>query len=299
MKNKIVAFLVLICCTLVPLISCDTTPDDMYVSYLASYTTDLMFSRIPLEEQFWTSDYFEKSHMKDRTITVMGEQISGEYTHSTITRGSPYASDYYMTKDRRRFVLCEKNNTVTAVEFFSDSEEQEKCYMLPEVENHRENALSIAAEWAAVYLKNPSEYTISVKEEEKQQDINGEMKKSTQYLINYKRFIKGFPTNDCFNICISSTGFVIYMNLGQNFSYEELKLDFDVEKVQTSIENKLKTIFDSIDYKINSYKVDREAIEITPNGKVILLSSLLVDVTKPDSTVYETGIALYTVIGSV
>jgi hypothetical protein len=105
-------------------------------------------------------------------------------------------------------------------------------------------------------------------------------------------------TSDYISFVINSKGNVLSIRLGEVEAFNNLDMDFDIEKVNESVLDKVNADYQSIGYKVLSSNIHNEKIVITPNGEICMYSNVELEVSNIETgEKADTSSSILTVVG--
>lgn len=301
--KKILCILTLI--LLIALTGCDSTPKNMYTTYVADKSLDPYASYITIDDDYCSPRYFEKSFMRKKTCEFDGVEYSGEYVESCYRGDLSSVVHTYETKQDDgttvTFDLREDNGALSRI-VLSKTEDQKLS--APDVTNPKQNAIDVATSIASRYI-NVSNYNFIVANEY-DHDYTSEDGREitiTDYTFKFVKQVYGYDSSDYIEVLVNSKGQFIRLNIGDINAFDNLTLDFEKENVTESIHTLLENGYAQRNCIITAYNLRFERLAITPEGFVCVYTALTTEIVpggNPDNEEISGGFfALFTVVGKI
>ena len=277
---------------------CKKEVSSMYKTMVISGSNDEVGTK--QEWDGWNGEYFEKAKLKGetRTVTFGNKQYVGTYVNSCIDVRDPYVTDFYLTeKGGVDFGLREDTGELVYINFMTKSFFATEPY-LDDVEDPKGTAMAVAKKIAAEYVRDIEEYeAMELYSQESTHEKDGKTYAISYHTISFVKKVGGYLTSDRINVRVSSKGNLASVNINDLNALDNWTVDFDKERVQESISNKIYDMYNTEYQEVVSFDIEKQEIAVTPDGDLCLLSMLEVNLKNTGMGEYSTGVVVITIIG--
>ncbi len=271
--------IILLLCLCLGMASC--APDEPEVSYKSEIESEIFVGLIVFERYgLIAGESLVERRMPDKTIEFMGKTYAGEYQETSIPIKNllPSYKAYYDAENKVNFRVDEITGNV--IYFARDTDdviqEEKMTDAVPNVETIIE-----AKKIAQRYVDDLSEYHI-ILEDLDENPIDNCIDYGRK--ITYIKNIQGYPTSDYISISITNSGIIQEFRIGDIGAFDDFEQEIDTDKVRESINSKLSSFYGEKGSTINEFMLSDEYLFKSSDGKIYLLSDVLVYLTLPDGT---------------
>lgn len=294
MKRVIVLFLVVLLIGL-SLSSCNTTKTSpnypKYTSLVADVANDYYGASIELHS--WQGSYFTKEKMKDKTCTIGGVSYTSSYSKSIISLGDSYTTDIYKNENYFEFDFRSDTGELVGYQLTNQAFYDTEPY-LPDVSNPQETAIAMATNIASEYI-NIEEYTRIDKEPSlRYYEKDGTTYEMAYYKVLFVKEIHGFVSTDFIQVNVTSKGHLVSVSMGDLHAFDDIVLDFDVNKLNQSISEKIQAINTEKNYTLKEMHIEEQKIMLTPDQDVGVYSVVTFDFTYPSGDEGDSVLHIFT-----
>ena len=288
MKKSILFLIMFILC----LTSCNSTKENGYKSFICDSTNDVM--GITAEFDFWNGVFSKKQNMADKTCIVNGKEYTAEYKTSLIYKMNSYTTDVYVDENYIEFGLRSDNGNLAFFNLMNAEFFDTEPY-LPDVENPRETAISLASEIACEYVDDITEYTKIVEEPRiGYKEKNGITYEITYYVTTFAKKVNGYFSSDYISVKVTSKGNLASIMMGDINAFENISLEFDAEAVNQSISDKIDSAYKKNKLSVKETNIRDQKIVLTPDKEVCMFSYVDVGLYDISKTEVTTGVQTLT-----
>jgi hypothetical protein len=240
------------------------------------------------EVDVWKGSYFDRDAApKTKTVQALGETYTGTYRHSLNDVYCSYTTDYYETQDGVFFEVRADTGDLVLLNLMTLDFIEENKNILPSP-NAEAYARSYAETVAKDYI-DLSEYERMDEAPKYINSIGGYF-----YTTTFARKIDGLYTSDYIAVRVASTGKLVSISMGDINALKPWKnRTIDKNKIDTVVHAKLTSVYEGLNYEIIDYEIDMDRLAVTPDGALVLVSNVRLNVRK-DGNSYATGVRLIT-----
>lgn len=232
---------------------------------------------------------YTKNFKWKKSFEINGAKYLCEYDYSVYKEKLAYTVDYY-SNDEITVAICEDTKEIVFWDVFSPDYINSEI-LLEDVTDPMDTAIGLSEDIAKEYVDDLSAYERTVEEPRTSEYYveDGRAVSITYYEITYMKKVDGVDTVDFIKVKATSKGHIYQLNVGTVGIFDDGKLDFDIEKVNESVDERMKSLYANIEnYKLLEYSFVTREIVILPNGQIALLSMMDV-IVEDEQTGLECG----------
>ena len=266
-----------------------------YESYVTDVANDGVLSGDIVTSTVWQDKTIVKENMKDRKVTIFGEDYVGVYQETRSGRNS-YMFDCYQDALGREFYFrCDTDE----LDGFSLSTPQllNRDYYLDDVKEPQKHAEELAKEIAQTYVDDIDEYEMVTKSSTTDREKDGKTYYLTRYTIEFIKKVAGYETMDKVTVGINSKGTVFFVSVGDIDVFSNADLKIDKESLDKSIDLAVTNAYENSSYQVIGYDIMQQKLYAMFNGDVCIVTSLGVNLKTEVGEEFATGIMITTKIG--
>lgn len=291
--KKMIAFLSLSLCLILCLCSCETAKWKEYQTLFLSGSNDDASPNKEAEVDYST-DYFTKEKMSDRTLEWEGTVYTGSYHWSRNPETCSFVTDYYETEEGYEFGFKSGTSDLTCIRL-TNKEFYDTEPFLDDIDDAPAATKQIADRYAVRYLGDLSAYTQQTRSFTNTKEKDGKIYEATIYSYTYVREVAGFPTSDLMEVRVTSKGHLAAIDMLDIGAFDEADIQIDKEKLNKSVTEKIDALYENSFYKVNSSEIQDQRLLLSPDGYYCVQSGVRLNVSN-ESEDYSTAIALLTMI---
>ena len=290
--NKYIIFIILLSVA-VFFSGCNSNEREIYESIIADSVNDE--HSVSPEVEYWNGMYFDKGDMTDQSCVVLDNLYHGAYAKSIIDNQDSYTTDIYRTEDGVEFGLRSDTGELAYINLMNNEFFDTQPF-LPDISDPLDSAIAFSTEIADEYVDNISDYTMIVEEPRiSYKEKDGKNYEITYYVITFAKKINGYFSSDYISVKVTSKGALASIKMGDINAFEDVEVDFETSKIDQSISNKVRSVYEKDGLKIKQTYLRDQKIVLTPNGEIAMDSFVGVDIIDSDGE-YSTGVSILTVL---
>ena len=247
------------------------------------------------ESVYWSKGYFDEENVPDKTIEFNGVKYTGKYDWSIVGRAMSFTTQIFWTDEG--FCFSIRSDTQQLISFTTMNKEYfETEPRLKDVENSAQVASDLADDIIKQYLGSTDGYTLEKTVEEDEYIIDGITYTLKKYRFTYERKIKGYDSSDWITVLVTSKGHVVSFNIGDLGVFDDAEIDFDDDKLDESLFNKINEIYEKTGYTVLEMKIAHKEIGKTPDGDVCVIASVELSLQDKNGWVFGSGVKILVMI---
>jgi hypothetical protein len=274
----------------------DISQDETYESLIVDSANNE--PSVPIEIDYWSKGYFQKENMPNRNCTFLENEYTGVYVNSFVDALNSYTTDIYRTENGIYFGLRSDTGELSQINFMNSAFFDTEPY-LPDIEEHDNYAVTLAQNVANKYIDVSQYKQITEEPREQYREKDGKSYKITYHVVDFAREISGVMSSDYMSVKVTSKGKIASVKMGDIGAFDGLNIDFNGEKLEQSITEKVQTKYKEKHTEFNLQKtvIEDQKICVTPDMDVCIYSKVTVEGEYINSKQKQiSGVAVITVI---
>ena len=236
-----------------------------------------------------------KENMKDRKVTIFGEDYVGVYQETRSGRSS-YMTDCYQDALGREFYFRCDTDELDGFDL-STLQLLNRDYYLDDVKEPQKHAEELAKEIAQTYVDDIDEYEMVTKSSITDREKDGKTYYLTRYTIEFIKKVAGYETLDKVTVGVNSKGTVFFVSVGDIDVFSDADLKIDKEALDKSIDLAVTNDYENSSYQVIGYNIRQQKLYAMFNGDVCIVTSLGVNLKTEVGDEFATGVMIMTKIG--
>lgn len=293
MKSRAYRIVIILLILQLLLSSCHSEKFELYKTYIEDVSNG---ASAAVDSKIWSTFFTKENKVgSSRTVSYNGVQYIGQYDNSLVKVFTSYETDYYKTESGIDFGVNSQTGDLVYLNLMTNEYFETEPY-LDDVADPAGTALALAKSIAKDFVDDISEYEITI-DEPYPQYKKKDGRTYTYYLhdIWFMRKIQGYNTSDRLYIRVTSKGNLAQISLGDINAFKGKTISFDVDKVNTSISDKVKKAYENTSCMLTDFTVGNQYICKLPNGQICIHSNVPVKL-KNQSTPLNGTLSTITVI---
>ncbi len=288
-----VAILLILCITLIACTAKESIPKEVYETYTCGTANDGIVKMI--EKSWWSDEsYTSSTAAKSITISVLGTEYTGAYDYTLVPPFRWEATDYYTCQDGVTFGINAVSGEIRTLNLKPAMFQNGEISNLEDLEDPQKQTYALAVQYASFFI-NPSSYTL-IEGAPSEVSLTQSDSTLTLYQYEYVKYVDKMRTPDRLYIQITSKGTLAYLALGTFGAFDSLPQKIIQEKYDAAIVEKIQSIYKGYDKQ--DYTVEEQTLTYTPDGKLVIMSQIVLSLTKEEKQApITTEILLGTIIG--
>lgn len=268
----------------------DTSVLQHYESFVCDMTNDGLITSF--EKEWWTGEAFQNELVPSkRTISFDGKDYRCDYKKTYVKKFDWDATDVYEV-DGVTISVKSTDNSICG--FHNASVEQtERELLLDDVSNPYEYAKDVAKQYASDYI-DVSLYTLEESEPYTiKWEVDGTEKEMKLYTFNFVKYKNGFRTSDRVYVQVNSKGHLRTISINNIGAFDDVDVLVDKTLLSQSVSKKLQALYADT-FNSYTYEIVKQTLTLSPERELVIVSQV-----ELDTTVYETGVLLATVVADL